>query len=360
MESELIINTKNNQVSIALLEEKRLVELNSEPKDKSFNVGDVYLGRVRKLMPGLNAAFVDIGHDKDAFLHYLDLGPQLQSLVKYTRNVSTGKQTESSLNNFKLEPDINKNGKINQVLKPKQWVVVQIAKEPISTKGPRLSSELSIAGRFVVLVPFSDTVSVSQKIKGAEERNRLKRLAISIKPKNFGVILRTVATGKKVAEIDRDIQDLVKKWDALFTQIKTAKPPHRLLGELDRTSTILRDMLNPNFNNIHINDETLADDIKGFIRNISPEQEKIVKLYRGKKPIFEAYSVDKQIKSLFGKTVNMPGGSYLVIEHTEAMHVVDVNSGGRKSNQNLSQEEQALKVNMNAAREIARQLRLRD
>ena len=361
MNSELIINSTPDEVTIALLEEKNIVELNSEKKDQRFQVGDIYLGRVKKLIPGLNAAFVDVGHEKDAFLHYLDLGPQVESLLKLIKLTTSGKNPDPMLTGFQLESDINKGGKITNVLSPNQWVLVQVAKEPISSKGPRITSELSLAGRFVVLVPFSDTVNISQKIKSAEERQRLKRLALSIKPKGFGLIVRTVADGKKVAELDKDIQDLVSKWKSTFQMMQTAKPPMKILGELNRTSTILRDLLNPNFNAIHVNDPSLAEEIKSYISGIAPEQTEIVKLYKGKAPIFDFFGIEKQIKSSFGKTVTMANGSYLIIEHTEAMHVIDVNSGGRtKGDSESTQESNALQVNLDAAVEVARQLRLRD
>jgi ribonuclease G len=359
LNSELIIDSTPNEVQIALLEDKRLVEFSSEKKDNNFSVGDIYLGRIRKIMPGLNAAFVDIGYEKDAFLHYLDLGPQFQTLVKYMKNVAAGKQPDALLTNYQLEPDIDKAGKISSALTTNQWLAVQIAKEPISTKGPRISSDISLAGRYVVMVPFSNVVSVSQKIKSSEERNRLKRLALSVKPRNFGLIVRTVAEGKKVAEIDKDIQDLISKWTQFYDLLKTAKPPQKLLGEMNRTSTILRDMLNPGFNSITVNDPVFYDEVKSYIRSIAPEQEEIVKLYKGKLPILEHLGVDKQIKSVFGKTVNMHNGAYLVIEHTEALHVIDVNSGGRNKT-GSDQEHNALQVNLMAAKEIARQLRLRD
>lgn len=361
LNKELVISSTGGEVTIALLEEKRLAELNSEKKDQRFQVGDIYLGRVKKLIPGLNAAFVDVGHEKDAFLHYLDLGPQAQSLLKLIKLTTSGKQPDFMLSNFQTEPDINKGGKINQVLTTNQWALVQVAKEPISSKGPRVTSELSLAGRFVVMVPFTDTVSISQKIKSAEERQRLKRLATSIKPKGFGLIVRTVAEGKKTAELDRDIQDLVAKWKSVFEQLTTAKPPQRILGELNRTSTILRDLLNPNFNAIHVDDQAMAEEIKAYISGIAPEQTEIVKLYKGRLPIFEHFGIDKQIKSGFGKTITMANGAYLIIEHTEAMHVIDVNSGGRtKGDGEAGQENNALNVNLDAATEIARQLRLRD
>ncbi|MFM9051268.1 MAG: ribonuclease E/G, partial [Bacteroidota bacterium] len=259
MNKELVTHSTPGDTKIALLEEKHLVELNSEPKDQSFQVGDIYLGRVRKLIPSLNAAFVDVGHEKDAFLHYLDLGPQVKSLLNLVKLTTTGKNPDPMLSGITLEKDIEKSGKINSVLTANQWVMVQVAKEPISTKGPRITSEISLAGRYVVLVPFTDVVSISQKIKSSEERQRLKRLAMSIKPRGFGLIVRTVAEGKKTAELDQDIQDLVSKWKTAFANLATAKPPQKVLGELNRTSTILRDLLNANFNAIHVNDPALYE-----------------------------------------------------------------------------------------------------
>ncbi len=360
MNNELIINASSNEVTIALLEDKNLVELSSEKKDQGFAVGDLYLGRVKKTIPSLNAAFVDIGYEKDAFLHYLDLGPQVQSLLKLTRLATTGKNPDPLMSNFQLEPEINKGGKINQVLSANQWILAQVAKEPISSKGPRITSEISLAGRYVVLVPFADMVSVSQKIKSTEERLRLKRLVSSIKPKNFGIIVRTVADGKKVADLDKDVQELVAKWKASFELLSVSKPPVKILGELNRTSTILRDSLNASYNSIWVNDQAMYEDIRNYIGEISPDKIDIAKHYKGKAPIFENFGIDKQIKQSFGKTVSMQNGAYLIVEHTEAMHVVDVNSGGRVKTGDATQEANALQVNLDASVELARQLRLRD
>ncbi|MBX3105767.1 MAG: Rne/Rng family ribonuclease [Bacteroidetes bacterium] len=360
MSNDLIIDSSPSEVRIALLEEKKLVELNSEKRDRSFSVGDIYLGKVKKLMPSLNAAFVDIGYEKDAFLHYLDLGPQFQSLLKFVKDTQAGRQTDSTLNQFELEKDIIKTGKITQVMSSGLWLPVQIAKEPISTKGPRITTEISIAGRYFVVTPFYNHVSVSSKIKSPEERNRLKRLALSIKPKNFGIIVRTVAEGKKVAELDKDIQDVLMRWNNFYEALKTSKPGQKVLGEIDRTSSILRDILNPNFSNIYVNDQILFDEIKTYLHSIAPEQADIIRMFKNKQPIFEHFGIDKQIKSDFGKTVPMQNSAYLVIEHTEAMHVIDVNSGGRNRGDSDSQENNAFETNCMAAREIARQLRLRD
>lgn len=359
MNYDLIINSTPNEVVIALLNEKRLIELHREKNNSRFSVGDIYFGKVKKVMTGLNAAFVDVGYEKDAFLHYLDLGPQAASLYKYVDQTRSGKQTVSNLMYFKNEGDIKKDGKINEIVKSGQPILVQVAKEPISAKGPRITCEISIAGRYLVLIPFSDKISVSSKLKNLEEKNRLKDLMHTIKPKNFGVIVRTVAEGKSVADLEADLNDLVSRWDTCFKALKDAQPPFRVLGEVDRTNAILRDFLNASFNNIHVNDRKMFDETKSYLKNIAPDKVDIVKMYDGKVPIFDNFGIEKQIKSLFGKTVHMKTGAYLVVEHTEALHVIDVNSGNRAKSDN-SQEENAFEVNLEAAVEVARQLKLRD
>jgi len=356
---ELIINLNPGEVLIALLRDKKLIELHREKGTAEFGVGDIYLGRVKKVMQGLNAAFVDVGHEKDAFLHYLDLGPQVKSLLKYTEGVRSGKLNASGLMYFKPENDIEKSGKISDVLKSGSDILIQVAKEPISSKGPRISSEISIAGRYIVLVPFSERVSVSQKIKNQKEKNRLKDLMLDIKPKNFGVIVRTVAENRDVAELEADLKDLMKRWETIFEQLKVSEPPIRILSELDRTSAFLRDMLNDTYSAIITNDTKIYNETKSFIVGIAPDKEDIVKLHTGKVSLFQQYDLDKQIKALFSRTVNMKSGAYLIIEKTEALHVIDVNSGNRAKS-DKSQEQNALETNLEAAEEIARQLRLRD
>ncbi len=359
MKTELIIRSNSSDIDFALLRDGRLVELHKDENDNNFNVGDIFLAKIKKTLSGLNAAFVNVGSEKDAFLHYHDLGPQLLSLSKFIHRVNTGKQKEFTLKNFRFEKDIDKNGGIDQVIKAGQNLLVQIVKEPISTKGPRISSELSIAGRYLVLVPFSDRVSVSQKIGSRKEKERLKRLAQSIKPKGFGVILRTVAEGIKVADLDRDLQNSLQQWVKLCEKLPKAQAPTKVLSEMNRASSILRDVFNDSFTGIITNDKTLVGELKEYLRRIAPEKESIVKLHRSKTPIFERYGIERQIKTSFGRTVSMPKGAYLVIEHTEALHVIDVNSGNR-SNKANSQADTALEVNMIAASEIARQLQLRD
>lgn len=358
MSTELIINSRTaDEVAIALLRDGKLTELHYDNTDE-FAVGDIYLGRIKKVVPGLNAAFVDVGYEKDAFLHYHDLGPQIRSLNKFIKRTLTGKQ-RWSLTDFQPEPDIDKNGSMDRVLKPGQNLLVQIAKEPISTKGPRITSELSVAGRFIVLVPFSNRISVSSKLRDKEEKDRLRRLVKSIKPKGFGIIVRTAAQDCSVAELDADLQDLVKKWKILHRQMQRVKAPARALRELNRVSALLRDILNDSFNSIVTDDKELYEEIRQFLRNIEPGMEEMGKFYDGRLPIFEHFGIERQIKSSFGKSVSMGKGAYLIIEHTEAMHVIDVNSGNR-TNSNENQESNALAVNLAAADEIARQLQLRD
>lgn len=359
MNSELIVDARPSQISIALLEDKRLVELNEEGREEKYAVGNIYLGKVKKIMPGLNAAFVDVGYEKDAFLHYLDLGNNFNTLNGFIRQVQSDRKRIPAMNKAKQHPEIEKNGQLSDLLKTGQEILVQITKEPISTKGPRLTTEISIAGRFLVLIPFADKVSVSQKIKTDEERIRLKQLIQSIKPKGFGVIIRTVAEEKKVAELDNELKILVKRWEETLAKIHKAQGITLIAEELGRTVGIIRDLFNSNFKQIHVNDKEIFNEVRDYVELIAPERKGIVKFYKDSIPIFDHFGITKQIQSAMGKTVSFRSGAYLIIEHTEAMHVIDVNSGNR-SKAGIGQETNALEVNMAAADEIARQLRLRD
>lgn len=359
MISELVVDVQPKEVSIAVLEDKSLVELQKEARNVSFAVGDIYLGKVKKLMPGLNAAFIDVGYKKDAFLHYLDLGPNFNTQQKYLKQLLSDPKKAPVLSKTQILPEIEKNGSISDVLKVGQEVLVQIAKEPISTKGPRLTSELSFAGRYIVLIPFADKVSVSSKIKSSEERARLRQLIQSIKPKNFSVIVRTSSEGKRVAELDHELKTLMKRWEDNIVKVPKLKAPAIIYEETARTVALLRDIFNPSFQNIYVNDKEVYNNVRDYVSLIAPGREEIVQLYTGELPIFDNFAVTKQIKSLFGRTVTYKSGAYLIIEHTEAMHVIDVNSGNRSKGSD-AQEKTAIDVNIAAADEIARQLRLRD
>ena len=360
MTSEVIIDVRQTEISIALLEDKRLVEYQNEPKSASFSVGNIYIAKVKKLMPGLNACFVDVGFERDAFLHYLDLGSQFNSYNKYLKQVQSDRKKLFPFSKATMLPDLKKDGSVQQALTVGQEVLVQIVKEPRSTKGPRLTGEWSFAGRYLVLMPFGNKVSVSSKIKSGEERARLKQLIHSIKPQNCSVIVRTVAEGKRVAELDSEMKILTKRWEDVISKVqKTQKRPQQVFEETGRAVALLRDLFNPSYENIYVNDEEVFNDVKDYVTLIAPEKANIVNLYTGKVPIFDNFNVTKQIKSSFGKTVNYKHGAYLIIEHTEALHVVDVNSGNRSRSEN-GQEANALDVNLGAADELARQLRLRD
>jgi ribonuclease G len=356
---ELIINAAPQGVEIALLEDKKLVELHNEKVDANFGVGDIYLGKVKKLIPGLNAAFVEVGFEKDAFLHYTDLSPYVRSILKFTNDaINDNSDSHFDFTKFKVEPEILKTGKITEVLSGKPNILVQILKEPIAAKGPRLSCELSLPGRFVVVTPFNDIIAVSRKIHSSDERKRLQKIIEAIKPKNIGVIVRTAAEGKQTAELHEDLLALVKTWTTIQQNLKGAAAPAKILSEEGKTTSILRDLLNEDFNKVVVNDKALYTDTKSYIQRIAPNKADIVSYHNNGSPIFDTFGITKQVKGAFGKTVNLPSGAYLIVEHTEALHVIDVNSGYKSVSNN--QEQNALETNLEAAEEIARQLRLRD
>ncbi len=359
MKSELIVDVQPTEVSIALVEDSRLVSLQKESRNISYAVGDIYLAKVKKLMPGLNAAFVNVGYEKDAFLHYLDLGSQFSSYSSFLKQVMEDKKRLPSLSKMKLLPDIDKHGTVTETLTPGQELMVQIVKEPISSKGPRLTTEITFTGRYLVLIPFCDKISISQKIKTTEEKLRLRQLVGSIKPKNFGVIVRTSAEGKRVAELNHELKTLLKCWEDALAKAQKVDAPSLIFEEESRIVGVLRDIFSPSFESIYVNDSDIYNQISKYVNIIAPERQEIVQLYDKDEPIFDHFNITKQIKSSFGKTVSFKSGAYIIIEHTEALHVIDVNSGNR-SKASSDQESNALEVNLRAADEIARQLRLRD
>ena len=359
MNKELIINAAPQAVEIALLEDKKLVELHNEKADANFAVGDLYLGKVKKLIPGLNAAFIDVGFEKDAFLHYTDLSPYVRSILKFTQLAMHDKTVHGfDFGKFEVEPEIVKTGKIAEVLSGKPNILVQILKEPIAAKGPRLSCELSLPGRYVVLTPFNDIIAVSRKIHSSEERKRLHKIIEAIKPKNVGVIVRTAAEGKHTAELHEDLLSLINTWKTIQKNLRGAVSPAKILSEEGKTNSILRDLLSEDFNKIVVNDKNIYNDTKTYIQRIAPDKAEILSYHNNGAPIFDSYGITKQVKASFGKTINLPSGAYLIVEHTEALHVIDVNSGYKSVSNN--QEQNALETNLEGAAEIARQLRLRD
>ena len=356
---ELIVDVTSTEVHIALMENHRLIEFNKESSQGNhFTVGDVYLGRVKKILPTLNAAFVDIGDQKEAFVHYLDLGLYFDAFDTFVRKSNSNTNLKDLYSSIKLGEALPKEGKIGNILKQGQMVVVQIVKEPISTKGSRLTAEISLAGRNIVLLPFAEKVSVSQKIESKEEKKRLETLVRSILPPNYGAIIRTAAEGKNAAVLVGETQSLIQKWEDSWINIAKDKSIQLLFTEYSKTTTVLRDLLNDSFTSIYINDAKVCEEARKYISLISPEQEKIVHHYTDRQPIFDHFEVTRQLKGSFGKVVPMRQGAYLVIESTEALNVIDVNSGIRTKTSD--QEDNAFEVNKIAAEEIARQLRLRD
>ncbi len=359
MSKELIIHATSSGVDVALLENRRLVEFHQERSTNHFLVGDIYLARIKKIMPGLNAVFVDIGYEKDAFLHYTDLSPEFRTLAKFAGQATAG-NTDGTLNNIEILPEIEKGGNIKDVLASKTNILVQVLKEPISTKGPRLTCEITLAGRYLVLSPFTNAIGVSRKIDSAEERKRLKVLVESLKPKNFGVIVRTVAEGQSAKALHEDLLMLQERWAEMCNALKGAQPPKKVFSEMDKTSGLLRDILNTDFERVATNSPQLAKELETYIEKIAPDKKDIVSRHYGNVPIFDHYGITKQIKAAFGKRVSVGNtGVYLIIEKTEACHVIDVNSGYRAAS-GEGQESNSLATNLEAAAEVALQLRLRD
>ncbi len=358
-DKDLIVDVTSTEVHIALMENHRLIEYNTESSTgNKFTVGDVHLGKVKKILPNLNAAFVDIGDKKEAFIHYLDLGLYFSAFDRFVKESNQNTNLPDLYSRIELGEPLPKEGRIESILKPGQMIVAQIVKEPISTKGSRLTAEISLAGRNIVLLPFAEKVSISSKIAAKEEKRRLETLVRSILPKNYGAIIRTAAEGKNAATLVGETKALIEKWESSWKKIARNKNVQLLFTEYSKTTTVLRDLLNDSFSNIWINDEKVCDEARKYIALIAPEQEMIVHLYEGKQPIYDHFEVTRQIKSSFGKVVPMRQGAYLVIETTEALNVIDVNSGIRTKTSD--QEENSFEVNKIAAEEIARQLRLRD
>ncbi|MBI1191604.1 MAG: Rne/Rng family ribonuclease [Bacteroidetes bacterium] len=359
VDRELIVSATKGGMEIALVEDGRLVEYQVAQEDSQFNVGDIYLGIVRKINPGLNAAFIDVGHEKDAFLHYTDLGPKFRSLFLFTQRAIKGTLRSHHPHDLQMEAEIVKTGKITQVLARGQHVMVQVLKEPISSKGPRITAEVALPGRYIVMTPFNGSIGVSRRITSATERKRLQKLLESIVPKNWGVIARTAAEGKGVADLHEDVKHIVAQWENTTRNLLNAKPPHIVFTETRKINTLTRDLLSKSFKKITANDLVIVQEMREFLAHLSPGSEKMVQYFQSKKPIFDALGITKQIKSSFGETVSLKSGAYLVIQHTEALHVIDINSGPKIARR-PDQEENALAVNLETAEEVARQLRLRD
>lgn len=359
MKSDLYIDVQPTEIALALVEDDRLMEVSREKRTLTYLVGNIYLGRIKKVMPALNAAFVDIGYEKDAFLHYLDLGSGFLRVNTVVQALIGKKQLPSLADLYSLE-ELGKEGNIGDYLKVDDYILVQITKEPINTKGPRLTAELSLAGRNIVFIPLGDKVMVSNKIKQESERSRLRQLVQSIKPQACGVIVRTIAEGKRVAELDGEMKLLLKRWEEIKQKLQatTTKSVMLVNEDIGRTIGLLRDLFNPTFASIQVNDEEIYNDVYAYVGLIAPDSQNIVHYYKGEQPIFDHFQISRQMNTGLGRTVGFKNGGYLILEKTEALWSIDVNSGSK--NKAEDQEENAFNVNMLAAEEIAHQLRLRD
>ncbi|CAN5234472.1 hypothetical protein BH23BAC3_BH23BAC3_07050 [soil metagenome] len=359
MKNQIIIHSSGKQTRVALLESGELAQLFIESEDNQRTVGDIYHARVHKVMSGIRAAFIDVGMEKDAFLHFSDAGDHLGSYIKMMNGEnSIPKHAHKELDNFDKLSNYDKQMLAGKMLRSGQNLLVQIVKEPIGSKGPRVSTDITIAGRFLVLIPMGEYIALSKKINNSKERRRLKSIVGSMLPEGFGVIVRTVAQGQSKEVIEEDMRTVLTKWDKMLNKLEESSPPTRLYKDLDITESLIRDLFAKHYDRVLIDDTQLYKEIKSFVSQIAPKMLPNVELYKGKDHIFDSVGIGNDVNSIFSPRVRMPSGGYLIFEQTEAMYVVDVNSGPYAAKQN--QEDNSLKTNLEAAREIAKQLRLRD
>jgi len=353
-EKEIVVNVGESQTRIAIVEEGKLAELYIENAENKRTIGNLYLGRIRKVMPSIQAAFVDIGQEQDAFLHFSDLSDNLPYLLKY---LDLDEPKAEKVDVPKGRKDWDK--RPSDILNRGQEILVQITKEPISNKGSRISTDLSLAGRFLVLVPLQNYVAVSRKITDDQERRRLEALASSLVPDNYGVIVRTVAEDRDAKSLDKDLKLLMERWRRVENRLaENPSPPALVHEDVDMASSIIRDQFSDEYDRILVDHESLYHSIRSYVRAVAPSMVDRIELHENGEPVFEAAGIQQGADRAFKDRVELPSGGYLFIEQTEAMHVVDVNSG--RSGKGKSQSQNSLDVNLEAARVIARQIRLRD
>ncbi|MCC5915330.1 MAG: Rne/Rng family ribonuclease [Balneolaceae bacterium] len=359
MKNQIIIHSSGKQTRVALLENGELAQLFIESEENQRTVGDIYLARVHKVMSGIRAAFIDVGMEKDAFLHFSDAGDHLGDYIKKLNGEkSISKSAACELEKFDKLSNNDKQILAGKLLRNNQNLLVQIVKEPIGSKGPRVSTDITIAGRFLVLIPMGEYIALSKKINNRRERRRLKKTVGDMLPEGFGVIVRTVAQGQDKEAIEEDMRTVLKKWDRILNKLETSKPPTLLYKDLDITESLIRDLFAKQYDRVLIDDYQLYKSVKSYVSQIAPKMLPSVQLYKGKDHIFDHVNIGHDVNSIFSPRVRMPSGGYLIFEQTEAMYVVDVNSGPYAAKE--KQEDNSLKTNLEAAREIAKQLRLRD
>lgn len=357
---QLIIEKDRDKVAIAYLEDKRLLEYHVESQEV-YRVGNFYLGRVNKLLSSMNAAFIDIGGaaDKDGFLHYTDLSPNFHKILSLTRLAMRSNPINLDIATIPSErAELSRRGRVEELFRGRQFLLVQILKEPIGSKGPRLTCEFSLAGRHIIVRPFTDMVSISKKIQSSVERQRLREIANKIRRPSFGIIIRTAAMNKTEKDILTDYEDLLQRWQLMLCKMYRATKPKEIYEEDSKSITVVRDIFSSDFSTIAVNDLGLKHSLQQYLEKVSPKDVKTLQTYSDNYPIMERFGVTRQLKMLFATNVRLRTGAYLCIEKTEAMHVIDVNSGNRSSMG--TQEDNALHTNLEAVQEIARQLRLRD
>ena len=359
MKNQIIIHSSGKQTRVALLENGELAQLFIESEENQRTVGDIYLARVHKVMSGIRAAFIDLGMEKDAFLHFSDAGDHLGSYIKMMNGEkSISQAAEKELQKFDKLSNNDKQILAGKLLRNNQNLLVQIVKEPIGSKGPRVSTDITIAGRFLVLIPMGEYIALSKKINNGKERRRLKSIVGSMLPEGFGVIVRTVTQNQDKEAIEDDMRTVLKKWERILNKLETSKPPTLLYKDLDITESLIRDLFAKQYDRVLIDDYQLYKSVKSYVGQIAPKMVPSVQLYKGKDHVFDHVNIGHDVNSIFSPRVRMQSGGYLIFEQTEAMYVVDVNSGPYAAKE--KQEDNSLKTNLEAAREIAKQLRLRD
>lgn len=371
MAKEIIINSSSTQTRVAITEDGNLVDFFVDYPENRRMVGDIYLGTVARVLPGIRAAFIDIGMKHDAFLHFSDIGErtqQLQSIIGDDDDIDDDDDDDIRTPEEKPrhnQPNDRNSGDRNAhlqnalpKLKKGEDILVQITKEPVNNKGVRVTSSISLPGRFCVLLPFDNKIGISKKIVDFRERKRLKSLARGILPPACGLIIRTVAKNQSEEALKDDLSYLRKTWETIEAAVKTEKPPSLVYQDVTTTSSVIRDLLTPDVTKVFVDSKKLHKQITNYINLIQPSLNDKVEYFRSSSMIFDAFKIEEQIKTLMGRKVPLPSGGYLIIEHTEAMVVIDINSGRYAANK--EQELNSLKTDLEAAREIARQLRLRD
>lgn len=347
MKREILVSASAQESWVALLEEKQLVEVMFDRPDQGRLVGDVFVGKIEAVLPGIQAAFVDIGTDKAGFLHVSDL-------VHEEEEENGGKENGGGRRrrDRKYPP-------IQGLVREGQTIIVQVTKEAIGTKGPRLTAQVSFPGRFIVYMPHSDHVGVSRKIDDRGERGRLRKLAKAVVPPNSGgVIVRTVGEELNEKTFRKEFDRLHDAWKAIEAESKNVEAPACLHREAKLISGVIRDLFNDRFDRLTIDNREIYQEITEYLKTVDPDLMGRVKHYHGSIPLFDKFGVDEELHKAFQRRVDLRSGGHIIIEPTEALVSIDVNTGrytGKKD-----PEATILKVNLDAAREIARQLRLRD